>query len=61
VELTLTEGRHHQVKRMLEAVGHPVLTLHREAVGGVTLDIAAGEWRLLREDEVRDGLGFVPD
>lgn len=58
VELTLTEGRHHQVKRMLAAVGHPVLTLHREAVGGVALDVAEGAWRLLREDEVREGLGF---
>lgn len=60
VELTLTEGRHHQVKRMLAAVGHPVLTLHREAVGGVVLDVPEGGWRLLRDDEVSEGLGFRP-
>ncbi|QSQ19589.1 rRNA pseudouridine synthase [Pyxidicoccus parkwayensis] len=61
VELTLTEGRHHQVKRMLAAVGHPVLALHREAVGGVVLDVAEGAWRMLREDEVAEGLGFRPE
>ena len=58
VELVLTEGRHHQVKRMLEAVGHPVLGLHREAMGTVTLDVPEGSWRLLTEDEVTRGLGF---
>jgi 23S rRNA pseudouridine2605 synthase/16S rRNA pseudouridine516 synthase len=57
VELTLTEGRHHQVKRMLAAVGHPVLALHREAVGGVVLDVAEGDWRVLRDEEVAQGLG----
>ncbi len=59
VELTLTEGRHHQVKRMLAAVGHPVLALHREAVGGVVLDVPEGAWRLLREEEVSEGLRFA--
>lgn len=61
VELVLTEGRHHQVKRMLAAVGHPVLALHREAVGAVVLDVPEGSWRLLTEDEVVHGLGFRPD
>ncbi|WNZ63799.1 pseudouridine synthase [Myxococcus sp. MxC21-1] len=58
VELTLTEGRNHQVKRMLAAVGHPVRTLHREAVGGVTLDVPEGAWRLLTDEEVSQGLSF---
>ncbi|WP_426732850.1 pseudouridine synthase [Myxococcus faecalis] len=58
VELTLTEGRHHQVKRMLAAVGHPVLTLHREAVGAVVLDVPEGGWRELRAAEVSEALGF---
>jgi 23S rRNA pseudouridine2605 synthase len=61
VELVLTEGRHHQVKRMLEAVGHPVLGLHRESLGTVTLDVPEGSWRLLTEDEVERGLGFQED
>ncbi len=60
VELTLTEGRHHQVKRMLGAVGLPVRGLHREAVGELVLDIPLGEVRELREDELRDRLGFAP-
>lgn len=60
VELVLTEGRHHQVKRMLAAVGHPVLALHREAVGTLVLDIPEGAWRLLRPEEIAGGLGFTP-
>ncbi|WP_342379668.1 rRNA pseudouridine synthase [Myxococcus stipitatus] len=59
VELTLTEGRHHQVKRMLAAVGHPVVTLHREAVGRVVLDVPEGVFRALRDEEVSAGLGFA--
>jgi 23S rRNA pseudouridine2605 synthase/16S rRNA pseudouridine516 synthase len=58
VELVLTEGRHHQVKRMLAAVGHPVRVLHREAVGGLGLDVPVGSWRMLTEWELEDGLGF---
>lgn len=58
LELVLTEGRHHQVKRMLAAVGHPVRTLHREAVGGLGLDVPEGAWRLLTDAEVAQGLGF---
>jgi 23S rRNA pseudouridine2605 synthase/16S rRNA pseudouridine516 synthase len=58
LELVLTEGRHHQVKRMLAAVGHPVLTLHREAVGGVVLDVPEGSYRLLTDAEVEQGLEF---
>lgn len=58
VELVLTEGRHHQVKRMLAAVGHPVQALHREAVGSVVLDVPVSAWRQLRDEEVAEGLGF---
>jgi pseudouridine synthase len=61
VELVLTEGRHHQVKRMLAAVGHPVRILHREAVGSVALDVPLGAWRLLSAPEVSEGLGFSRD
>jgi 23S rRNA pseudouridine2605 synthase len=54
VELVLHEGRKHQVKRMLEAVGHPVLRLHRSRYGGLELgDLAPGEWRELTPDEVK--------
>lgn len=60
VELTLTEGRFHQVKRMLNAVGLPTLTLHREAVGGLTLDVPEGGVRALEEEEIRSALSFEP-
>ena len=53
VELVLHEGRTHQVKRMLEAVGHPVRRLHRNKYAGLTLDgLPAGEWRELTSEEV---------
>ncbi|XXF76060.1 pseudouridine synthase [Myxococcaceae bacterium GXIMD 01537] len=63
VEVTLTEGRHHQVKRMLGAVGLPTRKLHREAVGGVELDVPEGGFRLLTAEEVAEGLryGGPPD
>lgn len=51
-ELTLTEGRYHQVRRMLAAAGATVLALHRECFGGLTLDgVAAGTWRELSLDQ----------
>jgi 23S rRNA pseudouridine2605 synthase len=53
VELVLHEGRKHQVKRMLEAVGHPVLRLHRSRYAGLTLEgLEPGAWRELEPDEV---------
>lgn len=58
VEVTVTEGRHHQVKRMLGEVGLPVRALHREAVGGVELDVPEGSFRPLTEQEVIEGLRY---
>ena len=53
VELVLHEGRKHQVKRMLDAVGHPVTRLHRSAYAGLTLDgLEPGGWRELTPAEV---------
>lgn len=52
VLLTIVEGRYHQVKRMFAAVGNRVLTLHRQKIGSIQLDVGAGEWRYLTEDEV---------
>ncbi|MGF1689848.1 pseudouridine synthase [Photobacterium kagoshimensis] len=53
VYLTITEGKFHQVKRMFSAVGNRVVSLHRESIGKVTLDVGAGEWRHLTRDEVQ--------
>ena len=49
MQLTLTEGKDHQVKRMLAAVGHKVVGLHRARMGGLSLppDLAPGQWRWL--------------
>lgn len=52
VYLTITEGRHHQVKRMFAAVGNKVVSLHREKIGDIRLDIDVGQWRHLNSDEV---------
>jgi 16S rRNA pseudouridine516 synthase len=51
--LTLNEGRFHQVKRMFAAVGNRVLSLHREKIGEISLDVAVGQWRYLTNDEVQ--------
>jgi 23S rRNA pseudouridine2605 synthase len=53
VELILHEGRKHQVKRMLEAVGHPVTRLHRSRYAGLTLEgLEPGAWRELEPSDV---------
>lgn len=53
LRLTLTEGKYHQVKRMLAAVGNRVEALHRSAFGALTLppDLAPGQWRWLAGPE----------
>lgn len=52
--LSISEGKYHQVKRMLAAVENQVIELHREQIGAIKLDdtLAEGEWRYLTEDEV---------
>lgn len=54
VRLTIHQGKYHQVKRMLAAVGNHVVALHREQIGGLALDaeLALGAWRLLTETEL---------
>lgn len=55
VEVVLSEGRKNQVKRMLGAVHHPVIRLHRASFGPLTPDgLPEGSWRLLEEEEVRE-------
>ena len=54
VEVALHEGKQHEVKRLLEAVGHPVSKLRRVAFGPVTLRaLAPGQYRPLQPAEVR--------
>ena len=52
LEITIHEGRKHQVKRMLESVGHPVIRLTRIRMGPLALgDLAPGEFRFLTDRE----------
>ena len=52
----VTEGKFHQVKRMLQAVGHPVIHLHREKIAMIELDknLSEGEWRELTPEEIHE-------
>ncbi|MEN9587386.1 MAG: hypothetical protein RIT15_961, partial [Pseudomonadota bacterium] len=54
LRLTLTEGKYHQVKRMIAAVGNRVEGLHRSQMGAFKLpkDLAAGQWRWLNSTEL---------
>jgi 23S rRNA pseudouridine2605 synthase len=54
VRIVIHEGRNRQVRRMCEAVGHPVLRLVRTRIGPVSdPKLAPGDWRPLRLDEIR--------
>jgi 23S rRNA pseudouridine2605 synthase len=53
LRLTIHEGRKRQVKRMCQAVGHPVVRLHRERFGPLSVDnLSPGAWRHLTPEEV---------
>lgn len=54
VELTIHEGKFHQVKRMFQAIGKPVLYLRRLSMGSLTLDetLPPGQYRPLRKEEI---------
>ena len=52
-QLTITEGRYHQVRRMFAAVGNHVAELHRSRVGGLTLGaLEIGQWRALDDADL---------
>lgn len=52
VLLTITEGKFHQVKRMFSTIGNRVVTLHREQIGNIKLDVDVGKWRFLTPEEI---------
>jgi len=54
VQVTLHEGRYHQVKRMFAALGNRVISLHRSSIGTLVLDakLKAGEYRTLTKKEI---------
>jgi 23S rRNA pseudouridine2605 synthase len=54
IRITIHEGKNRQVRKMCEAIGHPVITLKREAIGKVQLgNLGEGAWRNLSEEEIR--------
>ena len=54
LSLTIHEGRKRQVRRMLAAIGHPVLELSRVGIGPLELgDLPEGKWRYLTDEEVK--------
>ncbi|WP_308387884.1 pseudouridine synthase [Acidithiobacillus sp. AMEEHan] len=54
IRLTLREGRYHEVRRMMAALGNHVQALHREGFGPFTLgDLQPGAWRFLQENEMQ--------
>jgi 16S rRNA pseudouridine516 synthase len=61
LRLTVTEGKYHQVKRMVAAAGNRVEALHRESIGDFVLpqDLQPGEWRWLAAVDL-EKLGYLP-
>ncbi|MDN0081256.1 16S rRNA pseudouridine(516) synthase [Crenobacter sp. SG2305] len=58
IDMTITQGKYHQVKRMVAAASNRVMGLHRLSLGSVGLgDLAEGEWRRLSREELA-ALGF---
>ena len=58
LEITLTEGRNRQIRRMTAAVGHPTLRLIRYAIGHITLgDLPPGKWREIESSAVSGNRG----
>jgi 16S rRNA pseudouridine516 synthase len=53
--MTIVEGRYHQVKRMIAAVGNHVNQLHRAAIGAYVMpkDLAEGQWRWLDPEDLK--------
>ena len=54
MRLVITEGKYHQVKRMVAAAGNRVEKLHRSAIGGFVLEesLPTGQWRYLDENDL---------
>ena len=65
IQVIIQEGKFHQVKRMFQAVGKEVLSLHRLAMGPLCLesDLALGQWRSLTEQEAQalEPYGYVAE
>jgi pseudouridine synthase len=62
ISIRIAEGRHHQVRKMFEAIGHRVMKLRRVAIGPQELtNVGPGEWRYLTGKEVRELFAYVEE
>ena len=54
IQLSISEGKYHQVKRMITSLGNEVVSLHRLQIGGIALDpeLEPGDYRPLTEEEI---------
>jgi 23S rRNA pseudouridine2605 synthase len=60
ISIRIAEGRHHQVRKMFEAIGHRVMKLRRVAIGPQELvNVEPGDWRYLTGKEVRILFAYV--
>ncbi len=55
IQITIHEGKNRQIRRMCEAIGKKVLSLHRSKIGNISVkDLKLGEWRNLSKKEVEN-------
>lgn len=53
IEITIHEGKNRQVRKMCQAVGYPVIALHRAEIGNISVkDLKIGQWRYLKDNEI---------
>ena len=53
LQITIHEGKNRQIRKMCEAIGKKVLSLHRSKIGDITVkDLKLGTWRYLRKSEI---------
>ena len=54
IQITIHEGKNREVRKMCEAIGKPVIALHRARIGNIDVkDLKLGTWRHLRENEIK--------
>jgi 23S rRNA pseudouridine2605 synthase len=53
LEITIHEGKNRELRKMVEAIGKKVISLHRIAIGNLRLDVPIGKWRRLSNEEIK--------
>ena len=61
LELTISEGKNRQIRKMIQAIGHRVISLERVAIANLQLGgLSRGKYRYLGQDEIRQALINMP-